>query len=598
MKNKSIFKRLDIIFISILVIIFFINGLNKISYGLPYFVNQDELEFQSSTLSSLGFFTNYIDLNNYNPLYAPLINLIIILKFFFINEFLINSLTVDQVKLKIYFNPELFIFYGRAASLAITTFSIFFLYLIFKKLKINFFIYSVLLITFCTSAVVLNISTIMSKNSCNLLLYTLQLYFLVKYLFKIEKFNLKSYFIFGLLASLAWGVNYWPAFISIYAVFILHFKKFKLLRLHYLLLFLIIFTILGPIVNSFFVGMGPIDHITPFDEMERLKPFEFGLFLENLIRNIVSSLKIIYSTDKNIILLLIIVPLFFLKKNIYLKNEFLIILFLFIAPLFIFGISGNFYPQLRYFAGIISVIIILTAYILNELNKIKFKYLTIILLLFNFLFIYINIKQNIKIENVLSVKHSFINFNKKIDEKNIDRSKILYLVDLNFQESLKQNLLYVELYENDLIYKNNDSLKMLKNSIKKIKKINNTKNIETNTEDLKKDITFFSYTYLPIKDPETFFNFIKKDFDYLVLEESKPFYMSDSGLQNKLKKYVKENYLLELMQFDDNKIFLNNQQSIIHYYVDTLSRYDLVKNIDNKKLEVIYGINYSLYKLD
>ena len=225
-------------------------------------------------------------------------------------------------------------------------------------------------------------------------------------------------------------------------------------------------------------------------------------------------------------------------------------------------------------------------------------YLTIILLLFNFLFIYINIKQNIKIDNILSVKHSFINFNKKIDEKNIERSKILYLVDLNFQESLKQNLLYVELYENELIYKNNDTVQILKNSIKKIKKINSTKNIEINTEDLKKDITFFSYTYLPIKDPETFFNFIKKDFDYLVLEESKPFYMSDGGLQNKLKKYVKENYLLEFIQFDNNKIFFNNQQSIIHYYADTLSRYDLVKNIDNKKLEVIYGINYSLYKLD
>ena len=130
-----------------------------------------------------------------------------------------------SLKLKIYFNPELFVFYGRAASLTITTFSIFFLYLIFKKLKINFFIYSILLITFCTSAVVFNVSTIMSKNSCNLLFYTIQLYFLIKYLFKIEKFSVKSYLIFGLLASLAWGINYWPAIVSIYAVFILHFIK-------------------------------------------------------------------------------------------------------------------------------------------------------------------------------------------------------------------------------------------------------------------------------------------------------------------------------------------------------------------------------------
>ena len=52
--------------------------------------------------------------------------------------------------------------------------------------------------------------------------------------------------------------------------------------------------------------------------------------------------------------------------------------------------------------------------------------------------------------------------NKKIDEANIDRSKVLYLVDLNFQESLKQNLLYVELYENDLIQKNDDSEEILR----------------------------------------------------------------------------------------------------------------------------------------
>jgi len=69
-------------------------------------------------------------------------------------------------------------------------------------------------------------------------------------------------------------------------------------------------------------------------------------------------------------------------------------------------------------------------------------------------------------------------------------------------------------------------------------------------------------------------------------------------VQNKLKKFVKENYLLEFIQFDDDKIFFNNQQSIIHYYADTLSRYDFDKNINNKKLDVIYGTNFSLYKLN
>ena len=48
---------------------------------------------------------------------------------------------------------------------------------------------------------------------------------------------------------------------------------------------------------------------------------------------------------------------------------------------------------------------------------------------------------------------------------------------------------------------------------------------------------------------------------------------------------------------DHEKIFLRNQQSVIHYYVGSLSRFDITENIYNDKLEVVYGTNYSLYKL-
>ena len=367
-KRKSIYERLDIIFITVLIIIFFTFHITKISYGLPFFINLDEIEFQSSILSSLGFITGYFELN-YNPFYAPLINLILMLKFIFINEFIINSLKLDQIKLKIYFNPELFIFYGRIASLTITSLSIFFVYLIFKKLKINFLIYGALLITFASSLVILNISTIMSKNSCNLLIFTIQLYFFIKYLFKIEKFEFKSYLVLGLLASLAWGVNYWPAFISIYGVLIFHYKKYKLTNIQNLFVFFSIFIILGPIVNSFFVNMSPLDHISYLDEQEKVKNIELSLIINNFINNFISSLKIIYSVDKNILLLIAITPFYLINKHIKFKKEFLILFFLIIGPIIIFGISGNFVPQLRYFAGIICVIIILTGLTFNELKK-------------------------------------------------------------------------------------------------------------------------------------------------------------------------------------------------------------------------------------
>ena len=594
MSKKSIYKRLDKLFIIFLIIIFFIYRFDGISYGLPFFVNLDEIEFQQNTLSSLSLLTGYFEYN-YNPLYGSLINLILILKSIFINELLINSLTPDQIKSKIYFNPELFLFYGRLASLTITSFSIFFLYLIFKKLKINFFIYSVLLVTFATSLVTLNVSTIMSKNSCNLLIYLIQSYIFIKYLLKIEKFNIKSYYLFGLLASIAWGINYWPAFISIYAVFLLHYEKFRFSKISYLLIFISIFIIFGPFINSFFVSMGPLDHMTYVDNLEKLEENRIGFFLKSLISSVSISFKTIYFADKNILLLVGVTPIFFLNKDTKYKKEFLIIILLIFAPIFLFALSGALTPQLRYFAGIISIILILTAIVFNELYKKNFKYLSIFLLLFfNFYFIYENIKENNKVNITLAKNHSFFDFNKNIEK---DRSKILYLVDLNFQESLKQNLFYIELYENNLIKKSEKSKKFLKNIKKKVQSIEDNENIIIDNSTLKDDITYFNYTFFPIDNLKLFFDYIKKDFQYVVIEESRSFYLSDRIFQNKIKSYVKKNFLFDHIKFDQKKIFLRSQQSVIHYYANTLTSYDLAENIDNKKLDVIYGANYSLYKL-
>src|SRR5210317_1015636 len=140
--NKSIDK-FEKFFVISLIITFFIYNLNRCSYGLPFFLNSDEVSFKYSTLNFLKFLTGEFYFGH-NLLYASFINFLLILKFVFINEVLINSLNLDETYLKIYFNPELFIYYGRVASLFITSCSIYFLYLIFKKLKIHFFIYTIL----------------------------------------------------------------------------------------------------------------------------------------------------------------------------------------------------------------------------------------------------------------------------------------------------------------------------------------------------------------------------------------------------------------------------------------------------------------------
>ena len=593
MKSNSILKHFKILFVLILIFTFFIAHINKISYGLPYFWNQDEIAFQSSILSSLSFLTGYLELN-YNPFYGAFFNLIFILNSIFINEILINSLDLSQIKSKIYFNSEIFIFYGRLASLTISSFSIFVLYLIFKKLKISFFIYSVLLITFSTSMVLLNVSTIMQKNSAYLLIYLIQLYFFIKYLIKVNKFNFKSYLIFGILASLAWGVNYWPALVSIYAVLSLHFFKFKFSKINYLLSFSLVFILLGPVANSFFVGnsSGPLHWFTLKDGLDQ---FEINLFLKSIIEDVVNAFKILIFTEKNIFLLFLISPLFFLNKQTKSKKIFLIVLFLILEPIILFAVLDRAVPQLRYFAGVNTIILVLTALIFNELYKTSLKYISIVLLLFNSYIIFDNITKNNKINDLISQNHSFLNFNKNITT---DQSKILYLVNLNFQESLKQNLYYVELYENDLIIKSERSKKFLKNIKKKIKIIKNTKNINIENKHLKENIIYFNYTLFQISDLKLFFDFIKKDFEYVVIEESDPYSLSDAITQKELKSYVKENFLLDHIQFKEDKIFLNNQQAIIHYFTDTITPYDVTENLDKDDLEVVYGINYSLYKFN
>lgn len=587
MSKKNIYKNIDRIFIFFLIIIFFTYNYNRIDYGLPFFLNFDETSFKYSSLSFLSFITGHTNSGSYNPIYAPLINLILILKSIFINEILINSLSLDQIKSKIYFNPELFIFYGRVASLTITSLALFVLYLIFKKLKINFFIYSILLISFSTSLILLDVSTANGKNSYFFLIFLIQLFFLIKYLFKIKNFRFKSYIIFSLLASFAWGVNYWPAFISIYAVFFLHLRKYRFKKINYLIIFLLIFIILGPIVNFF--NANPYEFITPSKNLEE---FQINNFIKSFFNDFISSFRITFIAEKNIFLLLGFAPFFLFNKKIFQKKEFLIIFFLIFEPIIILGISEKVYPQLRYFSGNFCIILILTALIFNEFYKLNLRYLIFVLYIFNFYIIFNNLNLNHEVNNVLSKNHSFYEFNNEIKK---DKSKVLFLVDLGFQENLKQNLLYMKLYENDLIKKNKSQENFIK---KKIEIIKNTKDIIINNRHLKKDITYFNYSFFEIKNLKLFFEFIKQDFEYIVIEESKPFYTSNSNLQKQIKNYVKKNFELEKTQFNEEKIFLRSQRSVIHYYLDMVNGYDYSENINNDKLDTIYGNKFSLYKLN
>jgi len=588
MKQKSYYRYIEVIFVLAVTIIFFKYRSNEVSYGLPYFWNRDEIAFQGSVLSSLSILTGYFE-KNYNPFYTSVFNLIIILKSIFINEFLINSLNFAQIKSKIYFNTELFVYYGRLGSAITASSTIFCLYLIFKKLKINSIILITLIITFSTSLVLLSVSTIFSKNSSYLLIYLIQLYYLIKYQIKIEKFNFKSYFIFGILASLAWGVNYWTAFVSIYAVFSLHLIKYKLSKINYLLFFLIIFLIFGPFINSSFTNKDAFYWL-----LTREGSFSISLFLQSAFSDIFAGFRMLFLTEKNSLLLILIAPIFLINKYVKFKKEFLIIFLLIFEPIILFAIAEDILPQLRYFAGINSVVLILIGIIFNEFYKNNYKYFIVIFLIFNFYVIFDNFKKYNEINDMVSKNHSFFNFNKNIG---VNKSKVFYFVDLSFQESLNQNKYYLKLYENNLIKKDDSSRKFNIHIKQKIKKIQNTKEIIIKDKNLKEDMVYFNYTNNQIENLKSFFEFLKVDFDYVVIEESTPFHLHDASNQAKIKSYVKENFTLNKVLFDEEKIYLKSQQDVINYYANTINHYNFVDNADNEDLEPVFGLNYGLYKL-
>ena len=283
---------------------------------------------------------------------------------------------------------------------------------------------------------------------------------------------------------------------------------------------------------------------------------------ESMIKRIIISFKVIFFTDKNIYLLIAFSPFFLINRNTKYKKEFLLFLLLLIEPIILFGLTGGIVPQLRYFGGILSVVVILTAVISNELYKTNFKYFILIFLALNIYAISDNLSKIYKSNNIIK-NHTFINFNENIK---IDNSKILYLVDLNFQESLSQNYYYKDLFVRGLIDKSSRSLKFKENIERKIQKIKNANNINLENLDLKENIIYHNYTFFPIADLKKFFNFVKKDFEYVLIEESFPPYLSDPNLQEKIKKYVKNNFELIKIHENKNKIFLRNQQSVLHYF--------------------------------
>lgn len=578
MKNKfNNFNKVEILLILSLIVLFFFINSNILSYGLPFFQQADENAFLKGTISYISFITG-IKRELSDPFFGPFINLIISLKFLFINEVILNLTSFSNLKSKIYNDPSILIFYGRYSSLFISSLCLFIVYLIFKKLKINFLIYFPIIISIAFSTFIVSLSLVNGKNSYYLLFFLLQIYFFLKYYYKSEKFEKNSYFIFSVLGAFAWGINYWSSIVSIYGILILHYKKFKFKKLYYFINFILVFALIGLLPSILLEDKFFLDYFIRTNEIEGPN---INFIINDIFEKFKLSVNIIFNTEKFLIifLLLFLYCLFSKNKN---KKVVLILSLLILEPIIILSIGGDeVFPQLRYFSGSICLIFILSALIVKDI--LEYNNSKIILVLFIIVNLGIILEKTItyiKINNLIASNHSFVDFFTENEKINSDT---LYLIStLDTRKGLKNLNLYKNLHEKNLIQnklfeKDNYNFILQKIEIQK-----NEKNQFRNEQTL--DLNVFSINLFSIKNFETFFDEVKKEYKYISIQEN--------GFENfELYNYVKTNFDIVKSHFSNEYIFYNNGlRDIIKFLYDGGN----INRLDNFTL----GNNYSLYKLN
>jgi hypothetical protein len=553
--NKFITKNLKFFYL-FSIIFFFIFYLKLHKYGLPYFINNDETAGMKNLLYFYGFFS-YANQNIVEPFFYAFLNFLSTGFLILLKNIIFWNYSLTDLKDFIYLNPDVLFGLGRISSTIFCCFSLFCFYLISKKLNLNKFYVLVSFLALSFSYLFVDIAIVLGKNSLLLFLFLSQYYFFIKYSKKIEKFNLKSYVILAFLGSLAWGVNYWAASPSIYAILYLHIEKYRFKKLSNIFLFGLIFFIFGILLNYFVTGH---EIFSLFLNPEKVlsENNRFGTFLNDFI----NGFKIINNFEKGvlpILFLLILVLLFFFKIE---KKKFIIFnLILIFEPIFLFAVADKIYPQLRYFGPSFFLIYILIGYLINLISVKNSKFAIILCVLISLNYLYFSIE---KISILLNVK-KIIN-NKFIEFKILDDYSDKDLIYISEYMIYRENIKTLEIYKN-LLEKKMVSLNPVsdnRNSLSEIsKKLKIIKRAEINNiYPSSKNYVFYSNEYL-INDIDSLMNFFELNFNYIIVKKS------NKNLVNILQK-----------RFEKEKIYVANEFGTLR----TLTKY-LEQNFDSERLK-------------
>ena len=529
-KLKYIKDKLSLIIICFL---FFFYYLEVLDYGLPYFENFDETTHIKSINYFFGFFT-YANQQIHEPIYAPFIHFILSGTFIFIKYIFFGNFNFSETVNLIYLNPNILFENVRLSSLLISTGSLVIFFSILKKLEINNFLITLSLISVSLSYLFMDISIVAGKNSVLLFIFLLQYYLFLIYYLNIEKLNLKSYFLFGFITSIAWGVNYWAATPGLYAIFLLHYKKFRLTQLKNLFSFFLIFLIFGIIFNFVVSSDNFLDHIF---SPEYIKDYNYkeSTKISIIISELIDGINLIRFYERYFLeFLFICFFITFIFKMKIDRNLIFLNFFLLLEPIILFAIADYSHPHLRYLGPSIFLIFITTCMIIKSIN-IKNNQLSRFLTV-SFLIIVLSTsynKLNILYETHKLIKKKFVQYeileNFKNDKVVFDFPYAIY------RENEKTLNLYKNLLNKGIIDLNDssDGKNNLSEIEKKIKIINKFK--YKNITPISKDFVFMGGEFI-IKDYEIYFKTLSKEYKYYVLDMNK-----------NSKKYIflKKNYKLK-----------------------------------------------------
>lgn len=545
-KIKKLIITKDKLTVIIICSLFFFYYFQILNYGLPYFENFDETTHIKSINYFFGFFT-FANQQIHEPIYAPFIHFILSGIFIFIQYIFFGDFNFRETVNFIYLNPNLLFENVRLSSLLISTMSLIIFFSILKKLKINFFLITLSLISVSSSYLFMDISIVAGKNSVLLLLFLLQYYLFLIYYYEIKYFRSRSYFFFGVITSIAWGINYWAATPGLYAIILLHYKKFKFLKLLNLLNFFLIFLILGVIFNLQISSDNFLNHLFSSDYIKKYD-YQYTSRILIIFYEFVDGINLLRVYEKYLLefLLISFFMIFLFKINID-RNLIFLNFFLLFEPIILFALADYAHPHLRYLGPSIFLIIITSCMIINSTKTqnarlsyfFSFSFFIIVLLTsYN--------KINILYETNNLIKKKFIQY--EILEEYKNYKTIFDFPYSIYRENEETLYLYSSLLKNKIITLNDDANG--KNSIneieKKIKIINNLR--YKNMIPVSKNFVFMGGEFI-IENYQIYFRTLSKQYKYYILAVNEN---SDKYI------FLKNNYKLDKIYQNGETITLRS----------------------------------------